>query len=63
MAVLAERHLTNLRVEMVYRTDRYGRGGNQVPFLEAGFPAVPSIPAALAMSVGRARLDSGISLP
>ena len=40
MAVLAERHLTNLRVEMVYRTDRYGRGGDQVPLLEAGYPAV-----------------------
>jgi len=40
MAALAERHLTNLRVEMVYRTDRYGRGGDQVPLLEAGFPAV-----------------------
>jgi hypothetical protein len=40
MALLAERHLTNLRVEMVYRTDRYGRGGDQVPFLDAGFPAV-----------------------
>ena len=25
---------------MVYRTDRYGRGGDQVPFLDAGFPAV-----------------------
>ena len=25
---------------MVYRTDRFGRGGDQVPFLEAGFPAV-----------------------
>ena len=25
---------------MVYRTDRYGRGGDQVPMLEAGFPAV-----------------------
>ena len=40
MAMLAERHLTNLRVEMVYRTDRYGRGGDQVAFLNAGFPAV-----------------------
>jgi Peptidase family M28 len=40
MATLAERHLTNLRVEMVYRTDRYGRGGDQVAFLEQGFPAV-----------------------
>jgi hypothetical protein len=40
MAVMAERHLTNLRVQMVYRTDRYGRGGDQVEFLNAGFPAV-----------------------
>ncbi|WP_328579570.1 M28 family peptidase [Ideonella sp. BN130291] len=40
MATLAERHLTNLKVEMVYRTDRYGRGGDQVEFLNAGFPAV-----------------------
>ncbi len=29
-----------LKVEMVYRTDRYSRGGDQVPMLEAGFPAV-----------------------
>jgi hypothetical protein len=27
-------------VEMVYRTDRYGRGGDQVRMLEAGFPSV-----------------------
>jgi len=40
VAGLAERHLVNFRVEMVYRTDRYGRGGDQVPFLEAGFPAL-----------------------
>jgi hypothetical protein len=40
IAALAERSLTNLRVEMVYRTDRYGRGGDQVEFLNAGFPAV-----------------------
>lgn len=40
MATLAERYVTNLRVQMVYRTDRFGRGGDQVPFLEAGFPAV-----------------------
>ncbi|HJV72475.1 M20/M25/M40 family metallo-hydrolase [Ideonella sp.] len=40
MAAQAEAHLTNLRVEMVYRTDRYGRGGDQVSFLELGFPAV-----------------------
>ncbi|MEO7066146.1 MAG: M28 family metallopeptidase [Rhodanobacter sp.] len=40
MAILANDYLPNLRVKMVYRTDRYGRGGDQVPFLEAGFPAV-----------------------
>jgi hypothetical protein len=40
MAALAERHLTNLRVRMVYRTDRFGRGGDQVAFLDAGIPAV-----------------------
>jgi hypothetical protein len=37
---LADRYLTNLDVTMVYRTDRYGRGGDQVPVLEAGYPAV-----------------------
>jgi Zn-dependent M28 family amino/carboxypeptidase len=40
MDELADRYLTNLDVVMVYRTDRYGRGGDQVPFLEAGYPAV-----------------------
>jgi Zn-dependent M28 family amino/carboxypeptidase len=37
---LADRYLTNFDVVMVYRTDRFGRGGDQVPMLEAGFPAV-----------------------
>ncbi len=40
MATLADRYLTNLRVQMVYRTDRFGRGGDQLSFLELGFPAV-----------------------
>ena len=40
VAALAEQYLTNFHVRMVYRTDRYGRGGDQVPFLEAGYPAV-----------------------
>ncbi|MFT4045367.1 MAG: M28 family metallopeptidase [Solimonas sp.] len=40
MAALAERYLPNFGVRMVYRTDRYGRSGDQVPFLEAGYPAV-----------------------
>ncbi|MEO7323863.1 MAG: M28 family metallopeptidase [Dokdonella sp.] len=40
MSGLADDYLGNFRVRMVYRTDRYGRGGDQVPFLEAGYPAV-----------------------
>ena len=31
---------SGITVEQVYRTDRFGRGGDQVPMLEAGFPAV-----------------------
>jgi Zn-dependent M28 family amino/carboxypeptidase len=37
---LADRYLKGLDVTMVYRTDRFGRGGDQVPVLEAGYPAV-----------------------
>lgn len=40
LATLADDYLINFHVHPVYRTDRYGRGGDQVPFLEAGFPAV-----------------------
>jgi len=40
VAAQGERYLTNFHVRMVYRTDRFGRGGDQVPFLEAGYPAV-----------------------
>lgn len=37
---IADRYLANFDVEMVYRTDRFGRGGDQVEMLRAGFPAV-----------------------
>lgn len=37
---LADEHLNNFDVMMVYRTDRYGRGGDQVRMLEAGYPSV-----------------------
>jgi Zn-dependent M28 family amino/carboxypeptidase len=40
MANIADTYLPDLRVKMIYRTDRYSRGGDQVPFLDAGFPAV-----------------------
>jgi len=37
---IADTYLTNFSVRMVYRTDRFSRGGDQVPILAAGFPAV-----------------------
>jgi hypothetical protein len=37
---LAMRSINGLDVKMVYRTDRFGRGGDQVRMLEAGYPAV-----------------------
>jgi hypothetical protein len=37
---LASRYLPGFSVRMVYRTDRYSRGGDQVRMLEAGYPAV-----------------------
>lgn len=36
----AERYVSVMRVMMVYRRDRYLRGGDHIPFLERGFPAV-----------------------
>ncbi len=33
-------YLPAMSVEVVYRRDRYGRGGDHIPFLERGFPAV-----------------------
>lgn len=40
MADLADQYLTPFKVRMIYRTDRFGRGGDQTPMLEAGYPAV-----------------------
>ena len=37
---LADSYLKDFSVRMVYRTDRYSRGGDQVPMLAAGYPAV-----------------------
>jgi acetylornithine deacetylase/succinyl-diaminopimelate desuccinylase-like protein len=36
----AERYVPRMNVMMVYRRDRYGRGGDHIPFLERGYPAV-----------------------
>ena len=40
MQGLADAYLGNFKVTMVYRTDRFGRGGDQVEMLKAGFPSV-----------------------
>ena len=35
-----ERYVAGMTVKIIYRKDRYLRGGDHSPFLEAGFPAV-----------------------
>lgn len=40
MEDLARRYPVGLDTTLVYRTDRYGRGGDQVRMVEAGYPAV-----------------------
>ncbi|WP_295770575.1 M20/M25/M40 family metallo-hydrolase [uncultured Mucilaginibacter sp.] len=37
---VAERYVSHLDVKMVYRRDRFLRGGDQTPFLQSGFTAV-----------------------
>lgn len=37
---VGERYLNNFEVTLVYRRDRYGRGGDHNAFLQQGFPAV-----------------------
>ena len=36
----SEGYVSQMKVMMVYRRDRYGRGGDHIPFLERGYPAV-----------------------
>lgn len=40
VAGLAEKHADGLQVRQIWRTDRMGRGGDQVPFLQKGYPAI-----------------------
>ena len=37
---MGERYVPQMKVMMIYRRDRYGRGGDHIPFLERGWPAV-----------------------
>ena len=40
VAGLAEQHPDGPQVRQIWRTDRMGRGGDQVPFLQKGYPAI-----------------------
>jgi hypothetical protein len=40
IATLAPHYVPGFGAKLIYRTDRYGRGGDQVPVLAAGYPAV-----------------------
>lgn len=40
VAELADRHFKGFGARMIYRTDRFSRGGDQVPMLAKGYPAV-----------------------
>ncbi|CDM65947.1 M28 family metallopeptidase [Pyrinomonas methylaliphatogenes] len=37
---VGERYVPSMRVWLIYRRDRYGRGGDHIPFLQRGYPAV-----------------------
>ena len=37
---VTERYVPAMKVLMIYRRDRYGRGGDHIPFLERGYAAV-----------------------
>ena len=37
---LASQYIDGFKARMIYRTDRYSRGGDQVPMLAAGYPAI-----------------------
>jgi hypothetical protein len=40
MKEVGERYVDHLEVVMIYRNDRFGRGGDHTPFVENGFAAV-----------------------
>ncbi|HEU5470585.1 MAG TPA: M28 family metallopeptidase [Actinophytocola sp.] len=37
---VAENDATRMKVKIIYRRDRFGRGGDHIPFLQQGYPAV-----------------------
>ena len=37
---IGERYVDNLEVKLIFRSDRFLRGGDQTPFLQKGFTAI-----------------------
>jgi hypothetical protein len=37
---IADQYVTNLDIKIIYRLDRFGRGGDHTPFFLAGYPAI-----------------------
>lgn len=37
---IGERYVPSMRIDLVFRSDRFGRGGDHTPFNQEGFPAV-----------------------
>src|SRR5699024_2656326 len=37
---MAREHLSDFKVNLIYRRDRYLRGGDHIPFLDQGYPAI-----------------------
>lgn len=40
MKEMAQKYIPHHEVKLIYRNDRYRRGGDHTPFLQAGFPAI-----------------------
>lgn len=40
VSMMTERYIPHLNAKMIYRLDRFGRGGHHKPFNDAGFPGV-----------------------
>ena len=40
VARLTDTYVTNMKATMIYRLDRFGRGGHHKPFNDAGFPGI-----------------------
>lgn len=40
IAEVADAYVPDLKARQIYRADRFGRGGDQIPMQEAGYPAV-----------------------